>query len=74
MADAIKVAHAVLDALWAEEKNTGDPATLQAIIAGCGLDADAVMKASEAPEIAEPSARPTPSTRSSRACSARPPS
>ena len=52
MADAIKVAHAVLHALWAEEKNTGDPATLKAIIAGCGLDADAVMKAGEAPETA----------------------
>jgi len=52
MADAIKLAHAVLAALWAEEKNTGDAATLRAIIAGCGLDADAVIKASEAPEMA----------------------
>ncbi|CAN5172348.1 2-hydroxychromene-2-carboxylate isomerase [soil metagenome] len=52
MADAIKVAHAVLAALWTEEKDTGDPATLKSIIAGCGLDADAVMKAGEAPEMA----------------------
>ena len=52
MADAIRLAHAVLAALWTEEKNTGDPATLKAIIAGCGLDADAVMKAGEAPETA----------------------
>ena len=52
MADAITLAHAVLNALWTEEKNTGDPATLKAIIAGCGLDADAVMKAGEAPETA----------------------
>jgi 2-hydroxychromene-2-carboxylate isomerase len=52
MADAIKVAHAVLNALWTEDKNTGDPATLRAIIASCGLDADAVLKASETPEIA----------------------
>jgi carboxymethylenebutenolidase len=52
MADAIKVAHAVLNALWTEDKNTGDPATLRAIITGCGLDADAVLKASETPEIA----------------------
>jgi carboxymethylenebutenolidase len=29
-----------------------DPATLKAIIAGCGLDADAVMKAGEASETA----------------------
>ena len=53
MADAIKLAHAVLAALWAEEKNTGDPATLRAIIAACGLDADAVLKASEAPGLAD---------------------
>jgi carboxymethylenebutenolidase len=53
MADAIKLAHAVLAALWAEEKNTGDPVTLQAIIAGCGLDAAAVVKASAAPGVAE---------------------
>ena len=52
MADAINLAHAVLHALWAEEKNTGDPATLKAIIAGCGLDADAVLKAGDAPEMA----------------------
>jgi carboxymethylenebutenolidase len=52
MADAIELAHAVLNALWAEEKNTGDPATLQSIIASCGLDADAVLKAGEAPEMA----------------------
>src|SRR4051812_22000740 len=52
MADAIKVAHAVLRALWVEEKNTGDPVTLKAIITACDLDADAVMKAGEAPEIA----------------------
>ena len=52
MADAIRVAHAVLHALWAEEKNTADPATLRAIVAGCGLDADAVLAAAEAPAIA----------------------
>ncbi len=53
MADAIKVAHAVLSALWTEDKNTGDPATLKSIIAGCGLDADAVLAASEAPGQAD---------------------
>jgi 2-hydroxychromene-2-carboxylate isomerase len=47
MADAIKVAHAVLAAIWAEERNPGDLATLKAILAECGLDADAVLKASE---------------------------
>ena len=53
MADAIKLAHAVLNALWAEEKDTGDPATLQAIIADCGFDAASVIKASETPGMAE---------------------
>jgi 2-hydroxychromene-2-carboxylate isomerase len=52
MADAIKLAHAVLNAVWVEEKNAGDPETLKSIIAGCGLDADAVMKAGDAPEMA----------------------
>jgi carboxymethylenebutenolidase len=52
MADAVKLAHAVLAALWAEEHDTGDPATLRAIIAGCGLDADAVIAASEVPDMA----------------------
>jgi len=52
MVDAIKLAHAVLAGLWAEEKNTGDLATLKEIIAGCGLDADAVIEAGQAPEIA----------------------
>ena len=52
MADAIKVAHAVLAAVWVEERNPGDPATLKAILTECGLDADAVIKASETPEIA----------------------
>src|SRR5439155_854271 len=52
MADAIKLAHAVLNALWAEERNTGDPATLKAIITECGLDSDAVIRAGEAPQIA----------------------
>jgi 2-hydroxychromene-2-carboxylate isomerase len=53
MADAIKLAHAVLTGLWAEEKNTGDLATLKEIISGCGLDADAVIAAREAPALAD---------------------
>jgi len=52
MADAIKLAHAVLNGVWAEEKNSGDPEMLKAIIASCGLDADAVMKAGNTPEMA----------------------
>jgi 2-hydroxychromene-2-carboxylate isomerase len=52
MADALKLAHAVLRGLWAEEKAPGDPAGLRDIIASSGLDAEAVIKASETPEIA----------------------
>ena len=47
MADAIKLAHAVLAAVWVEERNPADPVTLKAILGECGLDADAVLKASE---------------------------
>jgi len=47
MADAIKLAHAVLAAVWVEDRNPADPATLKAILGECGLDADAVLKASE---------------------------
>jgi 2-hydroxychromene-2-carboxylate isomerase len=47
MADAIKLAHAVLAAVWTEERNPADPATLKAILGECGLDADAVLKAGE---------------------------
>ena len=43
----------MLNALWAEEKNTGDPATLREIIVGCGFDADSVIKASESPGMGE---------------------
>jgi 2-hydroxychromene-2-carboxylate isomerase len=46
MADkaAIALAHRVLRAVWQDEKNPGDPATLAALITEIGLDADAVMK------------------------------
>ena len=47
MADAIKLAHAVLAAVWVQDRNPADPATLKAILGECGLDADAVLKASE---------------------------
>ena len=42
-APAIRLAHRVLKALWEEEKDPADPATLAALIAECGLDAAQVM-------------------------------
>jgi 2-hydroxychromene-2-carboxylate isomerase len=43
-APAIRLAHRVLRALWEEERDTGDPATLAALIAEQGLDPEAVMR------------------------------
>jgi 2-hydroxychromene-2-carboxylate isomerase len=42
-APAIALAHAVLRAVWEEERNPADAATLAALIKGCGLDAEQVM-------------------------------
>jgi len=52
MADAIKFAHAVLTALWAEERNTGDVEVLKTLMSGLGLDPQAVLTASVDPAIA----------------------
>ena len=42
-APAIALAHRVLKALWEEEKDPADPATLAALIGDVGLDAGTVM-------------------------------
>jgi carboxymethylenebutenolidase len=42
-APAIRLAHRVLKAVWEDELNPGDPAVLAALIAECGLDAEAVL-------------------------------
>lgn len=52
-AAAIRLAHAVLRAVWAEDKNIADPDTLKAIIADAGFDAAALMIKAAAPQIAE---------------------
>jgi 2-hydroxychromene-2-carboxylate isomerase len=49
---AIKLAHRVLKAVWQEEKNAGDLATLAALITDIGLDADQVLKLGEDPRWA----------------------
>ena len=41
---AVKLAHRVLKAIWQEEKNPGDPATLAGLISEIGLDANHVME------------------------------
>jgi 2-hydroxychromene-2-carboxylate isomerase len=50
---AIKLAHRVLKALWQEDKNPADPATLAELIADVGLDAEQVMKLGADPKWAE---------------------
>jgi 2-hydroxychromene-2-carboxylate isomerase len=50
---AIKLAHRVLKAVWQEERNPGDPATLAELIGDIGLDAGQVMKLGEDPKWAE---------------------
>jgi carboxymethylenebutenolidase len=50
---AIKLAHAILKALWQEESNPADPATLDALITGIGLNAGQVTKLAADPKWAE---------------------
>jgi 2-hydroxychromene-2-carboxylate isomerase len=52
-APAIKLAHRVLRAVWQDELNPGDPATLGRLITEIGLDADAVMRLAGEPRWTE---------------------
>ncbi len=52
-APAIKLAHRVLKALWQEEQNPGDPATLAALIRDVELDAEAVQRLGAEPRWAD---------------------
>ncbi|MDB5374381.1 MAG: 2-hydroxychromene-2-carboxylate isomerase [Belnapia sp.] len=48
-APAIRLAHAVLRALWEQQRDPGERATLAAIIGECGLDPAAVLALGEDP-------------------------
>lgn len=50
---AIKLAHRVLKAVWQDELNPSDPATLATLITEIGLNADAVMKLGAEPRWTE---------------------
>lgn len=50
---AIRLAHRILRALWQEEEDTGDRATLARLIGECGLDAEAVLTLAAEPRWAE---------------------
>jgi carboxymethylenebutenolidase len=52
-APAIALAHRVLQAVWEEEKNPGDPATLAGLISDIGQNPDSVMQLGAEPRWAE---------------------
>jgi 2-hydroxychromene-2-carboxylate isomerase len=52
-APAIKLAHRVLRAVWQDELNPGDPATLARLITEIGLDANAMMQLGAEPRWTE---------------------
>ena len=49
--DAMTLAHAILRALWAEERDTGDAETLRQIVTSCGLDPKPLFAAAETEAI-----------------------
>lgn len=52
-APAVALAHAILKALWEQERDTGDAATLAELAAGVGLDGGTVLRLAEEPRWAE---------------------
>jgi len=50
---AMKLAHRFMRALWADDRNLADPATLRALIKEEGLDDDALFRAAEGPKMQE---------------------
>jgi 2-hydroxychromene-2-carboxylate isomerase len=56
---AIKLAHRILAAVWQNELNPGDPATLAVLIKDVGLDPDAVLRLGADPKWTEMRARDT---------------
>lgn len=52
-APAVALAHAILKALWQEERDTGDAAVLAELATGLGLDAAALLPLAEEPRWAE---------------------
>ncbi len=47
----VALAHAILRAVWTEERDISDPATLKAIAADCGLEAEALLARAEEAEL-----------------------
>jgi 2-hydroxychromene-2-carboxylate isomerase len=51
--DVLALSNAVLAALWEDDRNIDDPATIEAICGDCGLDGAAIVAAAGKPEVAE---------------------
>lgn len=51
-AKAVALSHAVMHAVWADNRNIADPPTLKEIVASVGLDAEATLKRATQPDIA----------------------
>ncbi|MCC7046382.1 MAG: 2-hydroxychromene-2-carboxylate isomerase [Alphaproteobacteria bacterium] len=49
--DAGALSHAIMRAIWEEERDIANPATLEAIAQAIGLDGKALLKASASPEV-----------------------
>jgi 2-hydroxychromene-2-carboxylate isomerase len=49
--DAQKLSHAILKALWADERDIADPTTRAAIANEIGMDGDKLLEAENAPEV-----------------------
>lgn len=56
---AIALAHAILKALWEQERDTGDATTLAELATDVGLDGEAVLRLAEEPRWAEQRAADT---------------
>ena len=52
-ADAGRLSHAILRAVWAEERDVADPGTLRAVAAENGLDGAALLAAAETAAVRE---------------------
>jgi 2-hydroxychromene-2-carboxylate isomerase len=51
--DAMRLSHALLRALWAEERDTADPSVRRAIAIECGFDGDALVAAETGATVQE---------------------
>ncbi len=52
-ADSFALSHAILRAVWVEERNIADEETLKTILSECGLDAEAILSAAKDPAMEE---------------------